>query len=864
MNGIVSYVLSKKYTDDTVIGMGALKGAPCQVKSINKVDETTTITLEWVDNLDISHTQSFEVKDGKDGISVIDAVINNTGNLILTLSDSSTIDCGKILPQYDIMPTASEENEGKIVQYIGITTLDFTNGYFYMCRETSTGVYGWIQKNVQPSGGGGTGGDGVVDGYYNPADHLFYEESTFVNLVIGDSNTLYTSLDTNLLYRYNGLIFIRVDKIDIDDQLSTVSENPVQNKVIAEKINDLDTLMASKLSLSDVDDALSGTSSNPVQNKVIKLKLDQLQGSVLDKIRKRLNAQEDNFAIWDNSGEVIDSNISKDVIPLLQGSLANAKSDITLLQGSVLNIETDISALQGSLLNKQDKLTKGNGIDIDGSNVISVDMSYLTASRLEVIPNTEKGANNGVATLDDTGKVPSSQLPNYVDDAIEGYLYDSTHFYEEKVIGGYYNSTDGQFYEESTFDTLIIPVEECYYLDIPTGDTYRWDDSSSIYISAIPTQIIGISGKIYISIDTEVLYRWTDSIFKTLGNALQLNEANILGAKNLIPCPYYNASGYSSEGMTTTYDRNGVITINKVAGSSMAYFSIYNDKQIYEPNKKYILSIELENAIDISVSMKDTTSSDFVSLTNKGTGYYETTFTMPSVIAGLLNIYLYCSDEDIETNAKVKVMLRLAEDTDTEYQPYAMTNKQLTHSKVSYEDNAKLGAHNLLPYPYNSTTFTNNGVTFTDNGDGSVTFVTTNEGASANTIFNFEDVSGSGWKPVIGKYIWSIQGLENLADIEDAEVILQTYNGNSLVENLVVMTKDNTSAEININYSNYDRIKAFIIVYSGKIFTTPVRIYPMLRLASDDYDVYTPYVMTNKELTGKVAELANGIQWRNL
>lgn len=35
------------------------------------------------------------------------------------------------------------------------------------------------------------------------------------------------------------------------------------------------------------------------------------------------------------------------------------------------------------------------------------------------IPNTLKGVANGVATLDTTGKVPSSQLPSYVDDVLE-------------------------------------------------------------------------------------------------------------------------------------------------------------------------------------------------------------------------------------------------------------------------------------------------------------------------------------------------------------------------------------------------------------------------------------------------------------
>ena len=45
----------------------------------------------------------------------------------------------------------------------------------------------------------------------------------------------------------------------------------------------------------------------------------------------------------------------------------------------------------------------------DGSNIAQA--TFIAA--------TEKGANSGVATLDATGKVPSSQLPSFVDDVIE-------------------------------------------------------------------------------------------------------------------------------------------------------------------------------------------------------------------------------------------------------------------------------------------------------------------------------------------------------------------------------------------------------------------------------------------------------------
>lgn len=55
------------------------------------------------------------------------------------------------------MPTANIENFGKIVQYIGITDTDYTNGHFYKCVTTDDGqgglIYGWIHQNVDEISG---------------------------------------------------------------------------------------------------------------------------------------------------------------------------------------------------------------------------------------------------------------------------------------------------------------------------------------------------------------------------------------------------------------------------------------------------------------------------------------------------------------------------------------------------------------------------------------------------------------------------------------------------------------------------------------------------------------------------------------
>ncbi len=61
------------------------------------------------------------------------------------------------------------------------------------------------------------------------------------------------------------------------------------------------------------------------------------------------------------------------------------------------------------------------GTDANAKNLVLADGTNIAQATF--IPATEKGANSGVATLDATGKVPSSQLPSFVDDVIEAANY---------------------------------------------------------------------------------------------------------------------------------------------------------------------------------------------------------------------------------------------------------------------------------------------------------------------------------------------------------------------------------------------------------------------------------------------------------
>lgn len=94
------------------------------------------------------------------------------------------------------------------------------------------------------------------------------------------------------------------------------------------------------------------------------------------------------------------------------------------------------------------------GKDSSGHVVLG---NALTASDVGAIATTAKGAANGVAELDSTGKVPSSQLPSFVDDVLE---YD----------------------KQSSFPTAGEAGK--IYIAQDTNKTYRWSGSAYVEISA--------------------------------------------------------------------------------------------------------------------------------------------------------------------------------------------------------------------------------------------------------------------------------------------------------------------------------------------------------------------------------------------
>ena len=131
-------------------------------------------------------------------------------------------------------------------------------------------------------------------------------------------------------------------------------------------------------------------------------------------------------------------------------------SDIPALPGSKINstlsVDTTGNAATATSAGKLTTPRTINGEAFDGT----ADITINAVDSTDRIASSEKGMANGVATLDGSGLIPSSQLPSFVDDVIE----------------------------VATFSALPVTGETGkIYIAIDTGSIYRW--SGSMYV-AIP------------------------------------------------------------------------------------------------------------------------------------------------------------------------------------------------------------------------------------------------------------------------------------------------------------------------------------------------------------------------------------------
>ena len=233
----------------------------------------------------------------------------------------------------------------------------------------------------------------------------------------GESGKIYITKDTNLIYRWNGVKYVEVSESLHLGEIEGTAYEGSKGKATTDKLeshvadlNNPHQVTKDQVGLGNVDN--TSDLDKPISNAV--------QGA-LDEVKESINSG--NTTITDNLTKHIED--------------FNNPHKVTKEQVGLGNVD--------------------NTSDLDKpiSNATQEALDKITES----ITNTEDklGKPGGIATLDPDGKVPSSQLPSYVDDVIE----------------------------VATLDELPATGEAGkIYVTKDTNLTYRWSGSKYVEISA--------------------------------------------------------------------------------------------------------------------------------------------------------------------------------------------------------------------------------------------------------------------------------------------------------------------------------------------------------------------------------------------
>ena len=78
---------------------------------------------------------------------------NTETNSIMCYTNNAWVKVGETI-QYELMPTATYTDEGKVIQYVGLTDTDYTKGHFYECVVSGTSPTGYEWSEISMGGGG--------------------------------------------------------------------------------------------------------------------------------------------------------------------------------------------------------------------------------------------------------------------------------------------------------------------------------------------------------------------------------------------------------------------------------------------------------------------------------------------------------------------------------------------------------------------------------------------------------------------------------------------------------------------------------------------------------------------------------------
>ena len=263
------------------------------------------------------------------------------------------------VPQFTTLPTASADNVGEVVQYIGASDATYTHNYFYECIEDS-GTYSWNQTNVQPD--------------YNTNDYTALLNKPSINNVVLSGNK--TAADLSLLTDVTQGSNISIDKTNpanpVISATGQVNSDWNSNSGLSQILN--------KPSLSTV--ATTG-SYNDLSNKptipAAQVNSDWNSNSgvsqILNKPTLATVATSGNYS--DLSGTPTIPTVNNPTITITQGGVT--KGSFTLNQASGDTIALDAGGGGGSVNIDNVTITENLSQEIQAVGTVNANSSNVSA-----------------------------------------------------------------------------------------------------------------------------------------------------------------------------------------------------------------------------------------------------------------------------------------------------------------------------------------------------------------------------------------------------------------------------------------------------------------------------------------------------
>ena len=148
-------------------------------------------------------------------------------------------------------------------------------------------------------------------------------------------------------------------------------------------------------------------------------------------------------------------------------------------------VDKDNQSLQELMDNGKYKIQNNVTTSSAGKGVLDAYQGKVLNDKFNnYVPLSQKGVANGVASLDAEGKVPSAQLPSYVDDVVESYIVSGS----TALSSGWLSKTNG--------GAALTPETGKIYLVMTSGShqnkQYRWGGST--YVLCNPSDVNSVNG----------------------------------------------------------------------------------------------------------------------------------------------------------------------------------------------------------------------------------------------------------------------------------------------------------------------------------------------------------------------------------